>query len=95
MNTNTLAPKKKRGDFSTRIHGIPCQVMITQYKNIAGSYNRRASSAMKYYGYTDIQYVILDRKGYRADWLRNKMDGDDENRIEDEIEAFYDMNIED
>jgi hypothetical protein len=83
------APKKKAkryvGDFDTHIQGIPCQVLIASYSNVKGSYSYNAPSDMDYYGYTDMDYGILDRRGYPAPWLERKMTQRDRDRIEQEI----------
>jgi len=46
-------------------------------------------SADDYYGYTEMEWELLDRKGYPAKWLENKLTDDDIERIESEIAAHY------
>ncbi len=36
-------------------------------------------------GARDIEFTVLDRKGYKANWLERKMTAADKNRIEQEI----------
>lgn len=84
-----VVPKKKVqrrvGDFDTHIQGIPCQVLVTSYDNVKGSYSYNAPSDLDYHGYTDMEYEILDRRGYPAPWLERKMTQKDRDRIEQEI----------
>lgn len=42
-----------------------------------------------YYGYTEIEYDILDRKGYYAKWLLNKLTPNDERDIEEIIKNHF------
>ena len=37
------------------------------------------------YGYTDIEFDVLDRKGYKAPWLKRKLTDSDRERIETEL----------
>lgn len=78
-NTNTM--------METQIAGIPCQVdvdtllIVPPWKGSA----QTAPSDLDYYGYTEIEYTVYDRKGYKAAWLENKMTQEDIERIEQEI----------
>ena len=74
--------------FDTRINGIPCQCEVTGYS---------PGRPMKIYGtgfgdahppeYPEFEFNILDRKGYKANWLQAKMTRDDKSRLQDEYEA--------
>lgn len=55
-----------------RMHGIPCQIGVISFESISGSYSYNAASDVDYYGSTDAEFDILDRKGYRAKWLEDK-----------------------
>lgn len=51
--------------FDHRIAGIPCQIGVTHFFRQApwkGSAHT-APSDMDYYGYTEMEYDILDRRG--------------------------------
>ena len=75
-------------DFETTIAGIPCGIKVLFYKYHKpwrGSI-RSCPSDLDYYGYTEFEYMVLDRKGYEAEWLRNKMTSADEDRILREFE---------
>jgi hypothetical protein len=74
------------------IAGIPCTIGVLEYDEVApyaGSvYNCNSDS--DYYGYTDLSYDILDRKGYPAAWLERKMTRKDEERVEMDIADHFD-----
>ena len=40
---------------------------------------------LDFYGWVDLDFEVLDRKGYRAKWLEEKLTDDDVSRIHDEI----------
>ena len=44
---------------------------------------------MDYYGYTEFDYAILDRKGYKAAWLEKKMTAADKAFIEEQIAEYF------
>lgn len=68
------------------IQGIPCKIEVTHFICNKGSLNRySAASDLDYYGYTEVEFEVYDRKGYKADWLANKMTDEDVERIEQEI----------
>lgn len=79
-------PKAKRyiGDMDTHIQGIPCQIKVTHQANVKGSYSYNAASDWDYHGYTELEYDVLDRRGYPAPWLERKMTDKDRERIEQE-----------
>lgn len=53
--------------FITTINDIPCGIVVECFdRDIYG---------------VDFQYFVIDRKGYRADWLASKIDGGTEDRI--------------
>ena len=86
-----VAPKKKVkrqvGDFDSHIQGIPCQVLVTHFHHQPpwrGS-AWTAPSSDDYYGYTEVEFEILDRRGYPAPWLERKMTERDRERIEQEV----------
>jgi hypothetical protein len=75
-------------DFETAVAGIPCGVVIESYTAVAGSFSRNAASDLDYYGYTECDWRLVDRRGYPAAWLEKKLSSDDESRIEGEISAY-------
>lgn len=68
--------------MESTINGIPCKIGVL----VNGSAPHRGNaftcdSSDDFYGYADIEYVVLDRKGYRADWLNRMMTQKDQHRI--------------
>ena len=76
--------KRKVGLFSTHIQGIPCQIDVTCFTRVKGSFSRNAESDWDYYGYEEFEFDVYDRKGYPAPWLQRKMTPLDEERIYEE-----------
>lgn len=68
--------------IEARIAGIPCLIDPTHVMVVEGSYSYNADSDMDYYGYTEIEFEVYDRKGYRAKWLERKMTNEDVREIE-------------
>ena len=67
-----MSAKKRYPDFSTRVLGLPCGVIVQEY------YFQRPDlesweSPDDFHGYEDVSYKLLDRKGYRALWLERKL----------------------
>ena len=76
---------------ATQIQGIPCLVEVTTFIHVKpwkGSPHTCPSSD-DYYGYTEIEYDVLDRKGYHAKWLECKITDKDKDRIIEDIKAAY------
>lgn len=63
------------------IAGIPCLIGVISFSQQRGSYSARARDPEEYYGYADANWVVLDRKGYLADWLAKKLKPADEQEI--------------
>lgn len=72
-----------RVDVSAHVQGIPCLVRVTHYYRQPA--DSRADNPDDYYGYTELEYDVLDRKGYPAPWLERKMTEDDVQNIEEKI----------
>lgn len=70
--------------IEARIAGIPCQVKITYFHKQAPWRGSAMScpSDVDWYGYTEMDYEILDRKGYKAAWLEKKITDKDTEEIE-------------
>ncbi len=71
--------------FESTVHGIPCQIKVDRCFVQKGSFSYNAPSDWDYYGYQEIEFTVLDRKGYPAPWLEKKLSDDDVSRIETEI----------
>lgn len=80
--------KKYELVFDTRIAGIPCQIGVTyfHYQPPWRGSAQTCDSDWDYYGYTELEYDVLDRRGRPAAWLEKKID--DEIRTEIQLEAL-------
>lgn len=80
--------KKYELVFDTRIAGIPCQIGVTyfHYQPPWRGSSQTCDSDWDYYGYTELEYDVLDRRGRPAAWLEKKID--DEIRTEIQLEAL-------
>jgi len=72
-------------EIESRVAGIPCLIGVTHFDSVQGSYSYNAPSDMDYYGYTESEWDVLDRRGRPAAWLERKLTDDDRQRIEQEI----------
>lgn len=76
-------------DFTTKVCGMPCGVVVTDYspnvpmmifgEGYGDVYPPEAES---------IEFYLVDRKGYRARWLENKMTDEDVNNVQAEIRRY-------
>ena len=82
-----MSRKTQIGEINTHIQGIPCQVKISSYI-YQKPLGPRADSDVDCYGYSEAEYLILDRRGYPAAWLERKMTDLDRERIEVEIDDY-------
>ena len=75
--------------FDTRLAGIPCQVGVLNYERHAPLSAHQAHSDIEFYGFTETDYVILDRRGRPAPWLQRKLSDDSSilSEIHDVMEA--------
>jgi hypothetical protein len=76
-------------EIKSTVAGIPCIIGVTEYDSVVGSYSYHAASDLDYYGYTECDWEVLDRKGYPAGWLERKMTSSDSERINNEIANFF------
>jgi hypothetical protein len=63
-------------DVQTTVGGIPCIAAVLDYD--IGDDDEGTS-------FGRMNWVICDRKGYKADWLEKKMSKKDEARISNEV----------
>ena len=72
-----------------RIKGIPCIIAVSYFhrQHPSGGCARSCDNDMDYYGYTEIEYDVLDRRGHTANWLANKIDDDTDREIKNQIES--------
>lgn len=76
-------------EIESRVAGIPCLIGVTHYESVAGSYSRNADSDMDYYGYSESEWEVLDRRGRKAPWLERKLTSSMRDRIEQEIQEAF------
>jgi len=75
--------------IDARIAGIPCLIevdsctIVPPWKGPAST----APSDLDYYGYSEIEFTVCDRRGRPAPWLERKMSEQDRIAIEEEILA--------
>jgi len=65
-----------------RIAGIPCQVEMTSCF-VQKPLGPQCDSDLDCYGYSEIEFDVLDRNGRPAPWLERKMSNSERVEIED------------
>jgi len=78
---------KEQASFSTTVCGIPCGVVVDSYYYHPPSRKCAAlcETPEEYYGDEQIEWHLIDRKGYNAEWLFNKMSETDIETLEEKI----------
>jgi len=76
-------------NIESRVAGIPCLIQIDRCF-VQKPMGQRADSDWDCYGYTDINFTVLDRRGRPAPWLEKKLTDDDTDRIENQILEYRD-----
>lgn len=82
-----IATPTHHNQVESHIQGIPCLIEITYFNKVKGDSSTWASD-WDYYGYTESEWNVLDRRGYRAAWLEKKLTDPDRKRIDMEIDNF-------
>lgn len=82
------------------VDGIPCKAKVTRYKKHKGTMSWFAPDPDSYWGWTELDYKLLDRKGYPAPWLEDLADRkglweDLEGEICEEMEDLLQVERED
>ena len=72
-------------DFETTVCGIPCGVVIDSYTPGDDGNGIDCPPEIE-----EFEYTIIDRSGYRADWIEKKMNSKDESYLHDEIFNYID-----
>jgi hypothetical protein len=72
-------------EIESTVAGIPCLIGVTEFSSVRGSYSYHADSDMDYYGYTESEWMVLDRRGRPAAWLERKLTDAERSRIEQEV----------
>ena len=79
--------------FESKVAGIPCLIRVDDYEIIPpwrGSAHTCLSSD-DFYGYEEIEYTVLDRRGREAMWLERKITADMDEQILEEIRGQYEL----
>lgn len=76
--------------FPTTVSGIPCQCHVLFFEAGEGAKLTGHPDAWAPASGGEFNFEILDRKGYRAEWLEQKLGRDDEARLEREFLALAD-----
>jgi len=76
-------------EIEATVAGIPCIIGVTDYEGYVPAYTSGAPENCypSEGGYGD--YEILDRKGYRAQWLERKVTGRIEGDIQESIFNYF------
>jgi hypothetical protein len=81
-------------EIESRVAGIPCLIRLGRVDITQGTYSPQADNQDEYFGHTDIEFEVLDRRGRHAPWLERKLTDDNTSDIEQqllkEIEAYDD-----
>ena len=78
-------------EIESRVAGIPCRIGVVQFDQVKGTYSAHTESGMDYYGYSEIEFDVLDRRGRRAAWLEAKLNSGARTRIEREITSHLNV----
>lgn len=73
------------------LSGLPCLLGVTGY-NYQPPFKgpaRLCDSDVDFYGYEEIDFELLDRKGYRAKWLDPKMSSNLEDDAKIAISEYF------
>jgi hypothetical protein len=68
--------------IDARVAGIPCIIAIKDATVVRGSYSYHAASDVDYYGFSEFDYDVLDRRCNPAPWLERKLNDSERERIE-------------
>ena len=71
-------------NIESTVAGIPCLVQI-DYVFVQRPLGPSADSDLDCYGYAEVEFTVLDRRGRPAPWLSKKLTAPEIERIENEI----------
>jgi len=73
--------------YEVRARGIPCLALITHYHYEPPGRHapHLCNSTDDFYGFTEIEFTLLDRNGREAPWIDAKMSGTDYEYVEEQI----------
>lgn len=78
-------------DLETTVAGIPCGAVVIDITVVAPWRGSAYScpSDLDYYGFEEVDFRLVDRKGYQADWLEKKMSDIEREQISIELIEQY------
>lgn len=79
-------PIRSLGEFESHVRGIPCVVSVTSY--CPGSPAIYSGPWAGPEEYPEADWILFDRRGYRAEWLEKKLDDRETERINEEAVEF-------
>ena len=71
-------------NIESTVAGIPCLVQIDRVF-VQRPLGPSADSDLDCYGYAEVEFTVLDRRGRPAPWLSKKLTAPEIERIENEI----------
>lgn len=83
------APGGRRGKFdindpscySIRVHGVPCYAkVVSYYEGFPGIYRGKPEDREPEEP-ASVEFIIIDRKGYPAPWLEDKLNNDEREEL--------------
>ena len=87
--------KREDAHFETTVCGIPCGVRVTSFTGARPwrqhTFRGAGPGDCDPPEPEDFEYILLDRKGYPAEWLEDKMTARDRSELESEISANQGM----
>lgn len=74
-------------NINTTVAGIPAVVRVTHFLEVKPWRGPACScpSDWDYYGYTEIEFEVCDRRGRSAPWLERKLSDTERERIDQEV----------
>ena len=72
-------------NIASTVAGIPCLIDYQVYGKYVPAKTDADPNSCYEAEYPDVDFTVLDRKGYPAPWLEKKLTDDETNRIEHEI----------
>ena len=72
--------------LDTKVQGIPCKIGVEYYSHTPAYMNGTSNG---FYSHTEVDFTVLDSKGYVANWLASKMTEDDNAHVEELVTKYF------